>query len=104
MGQHVIKRAFDSADSKTKEKLAAEASRHRDQLARSSFGRNTLKNLQAELYGRAPDEWQTLVARQQRAMGMLKELDDITSSKPFLLSRLPLLLILLQVGLRLCCR
>ena len=83
VGQHVVKRAFDGADSKTKEKMAAEASNLREQLARSSFGRNTLKNLQAELYGRAPEEWRALVARQQRAMGMLKELDDITATKPF---------------------
>lgn len=50
-------------------------------LNKTKEGRNTLKNVHADLFERNIDEWKMLVSRQEKGLEMLKELDGM-STKP----------------------
>jgi hypothetical protein len=74
-GQHVLRRAYTSATANEKEKIVAALDAAKDQLSHSKEGRNSLRNTNAELYARKPDEWRSLLKKQNRAKEMLLELE-----------------------------
>jgi len=81
VGQHIIRRIFEKADSKAKEKLVKAIDANKDQLNKSKEGRSSLRVVQAELYSRKPDEWRQLMNKQAHASQMLLDLENVASNK-----------------------
>ena len=86
VGQHLVKLAFEKSDAEGKEVLARAVHRAKDKLVGSKEGRNTIKVVHADLYGRDKNDWGQLVHRQIKGQEMLAGLAappaSTWSSKP----------------------
>lgn len=71
VGQHLVKLAFEKSDAEGKEVLARAVHRAKDKLVGSKEGRNTIKVVHADLYGRDKKDWEQLVHRQIKGQEML---------------------------------
>lgn len=83
VGQHIVRKYFELADLRGKEKwaLALTSSGNSLILTRNKEGNATLKLMNAELYQRDPIEWRSTIKRKLKAENMLKELDSTLNSK-----------------------
>ena len=79
IGQHILKRVFDKSDVKNKESIVSALHEAKDQLSKTKEGRNSLQNVQAELFARKPDEWRALLNKHSAALHMLREIEGSTS-------------------------
>lgn len=77
IGQHVLRRAYEKADSAAKESIVVALDAAKEKLGTTKEGRNSLRIVQAELYARQPEEWRALLRRQSRAKDLLSELDGV---------------------------
>lgn len=75
IGQHVLKRAFDKGTAAHKERIVIALDSAKEQLGKSKEGRNSLRIVQSELFARKPDEWRSLLRKQNAALEMLKEIE-----------------------------
>jgi len=80
IGQHVLRRAYESADARAKEGFAAALAAAKDRLGATKEGRNSLRIVQAETYARQPEEWRAALRRQSRAQGLLEDLGATDAS------------------------
>merc|ERR1712072_21134 len=76
IGQHVLKKMYDSTTVSNKEKILKALTSGRDQLARCKEGRNTMRITGFDQYIRNEEEWRRNLARQERASAMIAELED----------------------------
>jgi hypothetical protein len=74
VGQHVIRKAFEAADEKGKEKLVTIIDENKELLNTTKEGRNSIRVVHADLFSRNVDEWKNLVHKQEKGMEMLDEL------------------------------
>jgi hypothetical protein len=80
VGQHIIRRTFEKADLRSKEKIVKAIDASKAQLNKTKEGRASLRVVNAELFGRQPDEWKLLINKQVQATQMLMDLDAVTNS------------------------
>jgi uncharacterized membrane-anchored protein YhcB (DUF1043 family) len=80
VGQHIIRRTFEKADLRAKEKIVKAIDASKEQLNKSKEGRSSLRVVNAELFARQPDEWRQLINKQVHASQMLLDLDAVTES------------------------
>ena len=74
VGQHIVRKAYEAADVRGKEKWAMLLCGEREVLQRSKEGRGSLQLVNAELYQRDPTEWRSAAKRKAKAQSMLSEL------------------------------
>jgi hypothetical protein len=80
IGQHVLRRAYEKADAAAKENIVVALDAAKEKLGGTKEGRNSLRIVQADLYGRQPEEWRAHLRRQSRAKDLLSELDGVDAT------------------------
>lgn len=75
IGQHTLKRVFEKGDAKNKESIVSALHDAKDFLSKTKEGRNSLQNVQADLFARKPDDWRALLRKHSAALHMLKEIE-----------------------------
>jgi hypothetical protein len=75
IGQHTLKRVFEKGDAKNKESIVSALHDSKDLLSKTKEGRNSLQNVQADLFARKPDDWRALLRKHSAALHMLKEIE-----------------------------
>ena len=80
IGQHILKKLYESSITEDKEKIANALVSARGNLARSKEGRNSMHLVRVDLYEKDIKEWRRALERQERATALFEELDP-TSRK-----------------------
>ena len=75
IGQHIVRKIFESTNTLNKEKILRSMVATKDYLVRSKEGRNSARILGLDLYQRNEGEWKRSLIRQERAMTMVAELE-----------------------------
>ena len=75
IGQHTLKRVFEKGDAKNKESIVSALHEAKDSLSKTKEGRNSLQNVQADLFARKPDDWRALLRKHSAALHMLKDIE-----------------------------
>ncbi len=81
LGQHIVRRAFESASPDDKHLIASTIASEKDSLKRSKEGRATVLMCNADLLHRDPAEWSRSVKRQARGSQILAELTTVANGK-----------------------
>ena len=75
IGQHIVKRIFETTSVQNKEKILKLLLEGKDYLLRSKEGRNSARITGLDLYQRNEKEWKNSLIRQERATAMVAELE-----------------------------
>lgn len=75
VGQHLFRKAFESAGYKDKERMVQQLVSEKDILSRTKEGRGSLRQVDAEGYSHDAEDWMRSMKRQARAQDMLAELE-----------------------------
>ena len=81
VGQHVLRKSYESCDLRGKEKWVMTLSAESSSLSSSKEGRSSLQLVQSELYLRDPSEWRSLVKKQVKAGTLLMEMEKTSSNR-----------------------
>lgn len=77
IGQHVLRRLFERVGEVEKELIAQRIVGEREKIGRSKEGRNSLREVQADLLSSDPKEWRTVMKRRVRAEQVVEELKGL---------------------------
>ena len=80
VGQHVVRKSFESCDLRGREKWAMTLSADLAGLSVNKEGRASLQLVNAELYSKDPTEWRTAAKKMIKAANLLAELDNNNSN------------------------